>query len=129
MHIAKWRRHKNKRMRPCKICAASGRTLSAEGPAPPGPCPEHLSRTVPGRSCMDRRGPTRSTSVARLPQMSLLHDIDRVPRRRLPRHDAPGSDLFVVFDTGYFAGDLMDPYAHRWTRRTGVVKLTYLKAF
>jgi hypothetical protein len=41
----------------------------------------------------------------------------------------PGSDLFVVLDTGYFAGDLLDPRADRWTRRTGVVKLTYLKAF
>jgi hypothetical protein len=41
----------------------------------------------------------------------------------------PGSDLFLVLDTGYFRGDLVDPRADRWTRRTGVVKLTYLKAF
>ncbi len=41
----------------------------------------------------------------------------------------PGSDLFVVFDTGYFLGDLFDPHEARWRRRTGVVKLTYLKAF
>jgi len=41
----------------------------------------------------------------------------------------PGSDLFLVLDTGYFAGDLLDPRADRWTRRTGVVKVTYLKAF
>jgi hypothetical protein len=41
----------------------------------------------------------------------------------------PGSDLFLVLDTGYFAGDLMDPRDERWGRRTGVVKLTYLKAF
>ncbi len=41
----------------------------------------------------------------------------------------PGSDLFVVFDTGYLRGDLLDPRTERWTRRTGVVKLTYLKAF
>jgi len=41
----------------------------------------------------------------------------------------PGSDLFLVLDTGYFGGDLVDPRADRWTRRTGVVKVTYLKAF
>ena len=41
----------------------------------------------------------------------------------------PGSDLFVVFDTGYLTGDLFDPRTERWQRRTGVVKLTYLKAF
>ncbi|MDH3223157.1 MAG: hypothetical protein OEO23_05535, partial [Gemmatimonadota bacterium] len=41
----------------------------------------------------------------------------------------PGSDLFVVFDTGYMTGDLLDPRTDRWQRRTGVVKLTYLKAF
>jgi len=41
----------------------------------------------------------------------------------------PGSDLFVVFDTGYLTGALDDPRDPRWIRRTGVVKLTYLKAF
>ena len=41
----------------------------------------------------------------------------------------PGSDLFVVFDTGYLTGDLLDPRTERWQQRTGVVKLTYLKAF
>jgi hypothetical protein len=41
----------------------------------------------------------------------------------------PGSDLFVVLDTGYFTGDLTDPLDPRWLRRTGVVKLTYMKAF
>jgi len=41
----------------------------------------------------------------------------------------PGSDLFVVFDTGYFTGDLLDPRDPRWLRRTGVVKLTYMVAF
>ncbi|MDE2794382.1 MAG: DUF5916 domain-containing protein [Gemmatimonadota bacterium] len=41
----------------------------------------------------------------------------------------PGSDLFVVFDTGYLTGDLLDPRTERWQRRTGVVKVTYLKAF
>ncbi len=41
----------------------------------------------------------------------------------------PGSDLFVVFDTGYLAGELLDPRTERWRWRTGVVKLTYLKAF
>jgi hypothetical protein len=41
----------------------------------------------------------------------------------------PGSDLFVVLNTGYFAGDLLDPNEDRWVNRTGVVKLTYLKAF
>lgn len=41
----------------------------------------------------------------------------------------PGSDLFVVFDTGYLTGPLADPRDARWFRKTGVVKLTYLKAF
>jgi len=41
----------------------------------------------------------------------------------------PGSDLFLVLDTGYRTGDLLDPFESRWLRRTGVVKLTYLKAF
>ena len=41
----------------------------------------------------------------------------------------PGSDLFVVFDTGYFTGDQLDPRDTRWSNRTGVVKLTWLKAF
>jgi hypothetical protein len=42
---------------------------------------------------------------------------------------SPGSDLFLVINTGYFAGDLTDPAEDRWTNRTGIVKLTYLKAF
>ena len=41
----------------------------------------------------------------------------------------PGSDLFVVLDTGYLTGPLTDPRDPRWLRRTGVVKLTYLMAF
>jgi hypothetical protein len=41
----------------------------------------------------------------------------------------PGSDLFVVIDTGYLTGDQLDPLAGRWLRRTGIVKLTWLKAF
>lgn len=41
----------------------------------------------------------------------------------------PGSDLFVVLDTGYLTGVLTDPRDTRWQRRTGVVKLTWLKAF
>jgi len=41
----------------------------------------------------------------------------------------PGSDLFVVVNTGYFTGDLTDPRDERWTNRAGVIKLTYLKAF
>jgi len=41
----------------------------------------------------------------------------------------PGSDLFVVFNTGYQTGVLLDPRDTRWLQRTGVVKLTYLKAF
>jgi hypothetical protein len=40
----------------------------------------------------------------------------------------PGSDLFLVLDTGYFTGDLLDPRDTRWRRRTGIVKLTYLLA-
>ena len=41
----------------------------------------------------------------------------------------PGSDLFLVLNTGYFRGDLMDPRDERWVNRAGVMKLTYLKAF
>jgi hypothetical protein len=41
----------------------------------------------------------------------------------------PGSDLFIVLDTGYNTADDFDPRTTRWERRTGVVKLTYLKAF
>ncbi|MDP2955156.1 MAG: DUF5916 domain-containing protein [Longimicrobiales bacterium] len=41
----------------------------------------------------------------------------------------PGSDLFLVLDTGYFTGDLLDPRDTRWKQRTGIVKVTYLKAF
>jgi hypothetical protein len=41
----------------------------------------------------------------------------------------PGSDLFVVLDTGYLTGDLLDPRDTRWSKRTGIVKLTWLKAF
>ena len=48
----------------------------------------------------------------------------------------PGSDLFVVFNTGYRfdpegrfgVGDLFNPEAFALAERTGVVKLTYLKA-
>jgi len=39
----------------------------------------------------------------------------------------PGSDLFLVLNTGYLMGDLLDPHETRWTHRTGIVKLTYLK--
>lgn len=41
----------------------------------------------------------------------------------------PGSDLFVVLDTGYLTGPLDLPRDPRWLRRTGIIKLTYLKAF
>ena len=41
----------------------------------------------------------------------------------------PGSDLFVVIDTGYLTGGVMEPLQERWTRRTGVMKLTYLFPF
>ena len=45
----------------------------------------------------------------------------------------PGSDLFLVLDTGYITGDTLDPRLDprfdRWTRRTAVAKLTWLKAF
>ena len=40
----------------------------------------------------------------------------------------PGSDLFVVLDTGYQTGDILDPFQSRWVNRTGVMKVTYLKA-
>ena len=39
----------------------------------------------------------------------------------------PGSDLFLVLNTGYLIGDLLDPHQTRWAHRTGIVKLTYLK--
>ena len=48
---------------------------------------------------------------------------------RLATPSTPGSDPFLVFDTGYLTGDLPDLWTERWQRRTGVVKLTYLKAF
>ncbi len=42
----------------------------------------------------------------------------------------PGSNLYLVFDTGYdLREQLDDPRLSRWTRRTGVVKLTWLQAF
>jgi len=41
----------------------------------------------------------------------------------------PGSDLFLVLNTGYFRGDLLHPRDERWVNRAGVIKLTYLKAF
>jgi hypothetical protein len=41
----------------------------------------------------------------------------------------PGSDLFLVLNTGYFQGDLSDPRDERWVNRAGVIKLTYLLAF
>jgi hypothetical protein len=40
----------------------------------------------------------------------------------------PGSNLFVVLDTGVNTGDLPEPGVTRWERRTGVVKFTYLWA-
>ena len=47
---------------------------------------------------------------------------------RLDWIHTPGSDLFLVFDTGYRTG-FVDPRDSRWTHRTGVAKLTYLRAF
>ena len=49
----------------------------------------------------------------------------------------PGSDLFLVFDTGYITDDTLDPrfdpqfdpQFDPGTRRTAVAKLTWLKAF
>ena len=41
----------------------------------------------------------------------------------------PGSDLFLVFNSGYLTGDVLDPRESRWLNRTGVVKLTFLQAF
>ncbi len=41
----------------------------------------------------------------------------------------PGSDLFIVLDTGYLTDGDLDPRLERWTRRTGVVKLTWLRTF
>ena len=41
----------------------------------------------------------------------------------------PGSDLFLVLDTDYLTDDALDPRIERWTRRTAVAKLTWLKAF
>ncbi len=40
----------------------------------------------------------------------------------------PGSNLFVVLDTGVNTGDLPEPNVTRWERRTGVIKFTYLWA-
>ena len=54
-----------------------------------------------------------------------------VPAGRHDMNAVVGSKdiLFLVFDTGYITGALDDPRDTRWNRRTGVVKLTYLKAF
>jgi hypothetical protein len=42
----------------------------------------------------------------------------------------PGSNFFIVLDTGYDLRDrIVDPRSTRWVRRTGVVKLTWLQAF
>jgi hypothetical protein len=42
----------------------------------------------------------------------------------------PGSDLFLVLNSRYLTeGDPLDPRDSRWLNRTGVVKLTFLKAF
>ena len=41
----------------------------------------------------------------------------------------PGSDLFLVLDTGYLTDPDLDPRVHRWTRRTAVMKVTYLRSF
>ena len=41
----------------------------------------------------------------------------------------PGSDLFLVFDSGYLTQDLLDPRESRWLRPTGVAKLTFMLAF
>jgi len=40
----------------------------------------------------------------------------------------PGSNLFLVLDTGVLTGTLPQPGESRWERRTGVVKLTYMWA-
>jgi hypothetical protein len=40
----------------------------------------------------------------------------------------PGSNLFLVLDTGYNNGDLEAPALTRWDRRTAVLKVTYLWA-
>jgi hypothetical protein len=41
----------------------------------------------------------------------------------------PESDLLLVLNDGYFQGDFTDPREERWVNRTGVVMLTYRKAF
>jgi len=41
----------------------------------------------------------------------------------------PGSDLFLVLNTGYFQGELENARDERWMNRAGVIKLTYLRAF
>jgi hypothetical protein len=41
----------------------------------------------------------------------------------------PGSDLFLVLNSGYLTGDPLDPRDSRWLNRTGVVKVTFLRAF
>jgi hypothetical protein len=63
----------------------------------------------------------------------LLLQYDDVSERvqtnlRLNWIHTPGSNLFVVLDTGYNAGDLLNPRDSRWERRTGLVKITYLWA-
>ena len=71
---------------------------------------------------------SRSLFANALVQYDDVSDIARA-NVRIDWIHTPGSDLFVVFDTGYLTGDLLDPRTERWQRRTGVVKLTYMKAF
>ena len=41
----------------------------------------------------------------------------------------PGSDLFLVYGTGYITDDTLDPRLDSWTPRTAVATRTWLKAF
>jgi hypothetical protein len=63
----------------------------------------------------------------------VLLQYDDVSRRvqaniRINWIHTPGSNLFVVLDTGVNTGDLPEPGVTRWERRTGVIKFTYLWA-
>ncbi len=62
-----------------------------------------------------------------------LFQYDDVSRRvqmniRVNWIHTPGSNLYLVLDTGVNTGGLQEPGDSRWERRTGVVKLTYMWA-
>jgi hypothetical protein len=78
-------------------------------------------------------GLTVKSAVNRTLFGDVLVQYDDVSRRlqaniRVNWIHTPGSNLFLVLDTGVNMSDLPEPGVTRWERRTGVVKVTYLWA-